>query len=152
MWHVRNDLELGGHLAANGIVEAARMELRSAHVAITDVEQDGNGGLVGIAHRIHAGHGLSLQDALHPVLAPCGPDSCKVSDRRPCNGALVGAVGANGGSSGGEATIGITEDCDALGIGDALLHQPGGAVILVVLHCLAPLRVAGQPQCPAKAV
>ena len=49
----------------------------------------------------------------------------------------------------GVAAVAGAVDADALGIGDALLDQPGHAIADVVLHLQAPLAEAGFPEAAA---
>src|SRR5690606_40591715 len=93
----------------------------------------------------------ALQDALHEVVAPRAADAGQVGHRGARDGALVRAVRAHRRGRRGETAVGVAEDRDAVGIGDALLDQPDRAVVLVVLHLLAPLGVAGEPQLAAQA-
>src|SRR5690606_37536891 len=100
---------------------------------------------------VHAGHGPALEDALQAVAAPGGAQAGQVGHRGARDGALVGRVRADHGGGGGETAVGVAEDGDPVLVGDALRDQPGGAVVLVVLHLLAPLAVAGDPEVAAQA-
>ena len=145
MRHVRNQREFRRYLALDRLVEIPGVERRRANVAVTDIQQDRNVGLVGVLHRVHALDGAALQDPLQAVVAPAHADLGQVGNRGPRDRAAVGTVGAHHGRGGGESAVGIAENGQSLRIGDALLDQPGRAIVLVVLHLLAPLRIAGHP-------
>ena len=57
-------------LVLDRIVEFAAVEDRDADVIITMIDQDRNVDLVRVLHRVHALHGVALEDSLDAVVTP----------------------------------------------------------------------------------
>ena len=122
------------------------MEDRHPDVIVAVIDQDRNVHLVGVLLRIHALDRVALNDALDAIVAPFIRQLGQVAHTGTGDGTLVRAVRADGRGNRGKPAIGIAVDRNLVGIDIALRDEPGGAIILVILHLLAPLAVTGQPE------
>ena len=112
--------------------------------------------LVEVGHRVPATDGDALVHALQAAFTPVGCDALQVNRRSSRNGALPKPcrpiARTRSCSCCCKASIGIAIHHHAAGISNALVHQPFGTIILVVLHDGTPLLVAPFPQGFAEAI
>src|SRR5690606_8363278 len=116
-------------------------------VAVVDHQRDLH--LLGLVQRAQAVDRRRLGLAEEGVGVEARPDAADVGHAGAGDGALVQAVRAHRGGERGVTAVGEAEHGDVAGLGQALVDQPLGAVVLVILHLAAPLGVAGHPQLAA---
>ena len=138
--------------AFQGVRELARLLDRHAliAVAVEDVDRDRR-----LLHVVEGGQPADRGVLVLPVEGRAERDLVERPQlRQPGagDGALVGRIRPYAGRHGRVAAVGVAEDRDPVLGRDALPHEPARAVVLVVLHLLAPLAVPGAPQRLAEAL